>query len=89
MKTISQVASTFFDGIWTLMLKTDFPGIGVSIAAVAISVLIIRFSIRLFQFLTGFGASGADYGRAANAAEKWKNDREKSMRGKPHKFDWM
>lgn len=88
METVSKIASTVFDGVWTLLLKTDFPGLGVSIAGVMISVLIIRFSIRVFQFMTGFGASGADYGRAASGAEKLKNDRQKALRGGPSKFDW-
>ncbi len=85
---IADAANSIFSGVWTLFLKTDYPGLGVSIAGVAISVLIIRFSIRVFQYLTGFGAGSGDYGRAANAAEKFKNDRERAVQGKPHKFDW-
>lgn len=73
METVSSVANTFFDGVWKLLLKTDFPGIGVSIAGVMISILLIRASISLFQHLAGFGASGSDYGRAADQAEKLKN----------------
>lgn len=73
METVSKIASTVFDGVWTLLLKTDFPGLGVSIAGVMISVLIIRFSIRVFQFMTGFGAGASDYGKAADGAEKVKN----------------
>ena len=70
---IGDIASTFFGGIWKLLIKTDFPGLGVSIAGVMISILLIRFSIRIFGYLTGFGANGADYGKAADGAEKVKN----------------
>lgn len=87
MDTVSQIAGTFFDGVWKLLLKTDFPGIGVSFAAVMISLLIIRFSIRIFQMLTGFGASGGDYGRAANSAEKLKSDRSRTRRNGISKSD--
>lgn len=85
---VSDVAGTFFDGVWKLLVKTDYPGLGVSIAGVLISVLLIRFSIRIFQFITGFSASGGDYGRAASSAEKFKSDREKALRGEKSKFDW-
>lgn len=85
---VADVAGTFFDGVWTLLIKTDFPGLGVSIAGVMISVLLIRFSISIFGYITGFGASGGDYGRAANAAEKFKNDREKARRGERSKINW-
>ncbi len=85
---IADAASSIFSGVWKLFLKTDFPGLGVSIAGVAISVLIIRFSIRMFRYLTGFGAGAGDYGRAANAAEKLKHDRDRAARGESHKFDW-
>ena len=61
MEAVSQVAGTFFSGVWTLLLKTDFPGIGVSLAGVMISLLLIRASIRIFQLLTGFGVNGSDY----------------------------
>lgn len=73
MEAVSKIASTFFDGVWRLLLKTDFPGLGVSIAGVMISILIIRFSIRVFQYLTGFGMGTSDYGKAADGAEKVKN----------------
>lgn len=72
METVAEVASTILGGTWNLFLKTDYPGLGVSIAGVAISLLIIRFSIRLFQFLTGFGANPSDYGRAADGADRWR-----------------
>lgn len=70
---VSEVAGTFFEGVWKLLVKTDYPGLGVSIAGVLISVLLIRFSIRIFQFITGFHAGANDYGRAADGAEKVKN----------------
>lgn len=79
MNTVSQVASTFFDGVWDLLTKTDFPGLDVNIAAVLVSVLVIRFSIRIFSYLTGFGSSSSDYGRAANHIEKLKNAKDKDL----------
>lgn len=88
MDNIKDVAKVIFDGVWDLFLQTDFPGTGVSLAAVAISFAVIGFSIRLFGFLTGFGMSGSDYGRAATTAEKYKNDRSRALRGESSKFDW-
>lgn len=79
MDTVSQVAGTFFDGVWNLLTKTDFPGLGVNIAAVLVSVLVIRFSIRLLSYLTGFGSSASDYGKAANHIEKIKNAKNKDL----------
>ena len=70
MEVVSDVASTFFHGIWNLFLKFEFPGLGVSLAAVLVSALLIRGSIRLFQYFTGFGASSSDYGRVADRADK-------------------
>ncbi len=77
MGVVSDVASALFGGVWRLLLETDFPGLGVSIAAVSVALVLIRFSIRIFGFLTGFGMSGGDYGRAASAAEKAKSDYDK------------
>lgn len=82
MEAVSQVAGTFFSGVWTLLLKTDFPGIGVSLAGVMISLLLIRASIRIFQLLTGFGVNGSDYGRAADQTEKFKNAQQWKHRNK-------
>lgn len=81
LNLVSKVAEAIFGGVWKLMLNTDFPGMGVSIASVAVALLLIRFSIRLFGFFTGFGASSGDYGRAADSAEKLKNrlDRDKDL----------
>lgn len=79
MDVVSQVGSTFFDGVWNLLIKTDFPGLGVNIAAVLVSVLIIRFSIRILHYLTGFGSSASDYGRAADHIDKLKNERDKDL----------
>lgn len=88
MDTVAEVAKSIFSGIWELCLHTDFPGLGVSIAAVIVGLLLIRLSIKVFGYLTGFGMSGGDYGKAANIAEKYKNDRQKALDGKKFKFDW-
>lgn len=85
---VSTVAKSIFGGVWDLCLHTEFPGLHVSIAAVIIAVLLIRLSIRVFGYLTGFGLNGGDYGRAATIAEKYKNDRDKALFGKKSKFDW-
>ena len=88
MDNVAEVAKAIFSGIWDLCLHTDFPGLGVSIAAVIVALLLIRLSIKVFGYLTGFGVNGGDYGRAANIAEKYKNDRQKALAGKNSKFDW-
>ena len=88
MDNVKDVGKAIFSGIWELCLHTDFPGLDVSIAAVIVALLLIRLSIRVFGYLTGFGMSGGDYGRAANIAEKYKNDRQKFLAGKNSKFDW-
>lgn len=72
MDVVSDVASALFGGVWRLLLETEFPGIGVSVAGVAVALVLIRFSIRIFGFLTGFGISGGDYGRASEAIDKAK-----------------
>ncbi len=72
MEVVADVAEKVFGGVWNLLLKTDFPGLGVSIAGVAIAVLLIRFSVRIFSFFTGFRGGAGDVGRAADAAEKAK-----------------
>lgn len=77
MDIVTDVASAVFGGVWRLLLETDFPGLGVSIAGVVIALVLIRFSIRIFSFLAGFGLSGGDYGRAATTAEKTKSDYDK------------
>ena len=79
---IGDVAGTFFDGVWKLLIKTDFPGLGVSVAGVMISLLLIRFTIRIFGFVTGFHAGAADYGRAADSADKVKNSVQWKNRNK-------
>lgn len=70
---VSQVAKCIFKGVWDVLLNTRFPGLGVSIAGVVISFLLIRLSLKIFGYLTGFGMSGGDYGRAATMAEKTRN----------------
>lgn len=76
--TVAQVAKNFFGNIWTMLLSVDVPGLDVPFAAFVVAVFLIRFSIRIFGFLSGFGLSGADYGRAGNALEKYKNSRYRS-----------
>lgn len=76
--TVAQVAKNFFGNVWSLLLSVDFPGLDVPFAAVLVAVFLIRFAIRIFGFVSGFGLSYGDYGRAANAAEKYKNSRNRS-----------
>ena len=87
--TVTQVAKNFFGNIWTMLLKVDVPGLDVPFAAFLVAIFLIRFSIRIFSFISGFGLHGGDYGRAANLAEKYKNDRERALNGYPSKFKWM
>ena len=77
MEVVTEVASTIFGGVWDMLLNTDFPGIGVSLAGLAIALLLARFSIRIFQFITGFGLSSGEYGKAASSAEKLKSEYDK------------
>lgn len=72
MNVVSEVANAVFSGVWDLMMNTEFPGVGVSIAGVAVTLIFVRFSIRIVGFLAGFHANGGDYGRAANAIDKAK-----------------
>ena len=88
MDNVAEVGKAIFSGIWDLCLHTDFPGLDVSIAAVIVGLLLIRLSIRVFGYLTGFGVNGGDYGRAATGLEKLKNDRRKALEGKKSKLDW-
>lgn len=77
MDNVRDVGRAIFSGIWDLCLHTDFPGLDVSIAAVIVALLLIRLSIRVFGYLTGFGMNGGDYGRAANILEKYKSNKQK------------
>ncbi len=86
--TVTQVAKNFFGNIWTMLLSVDVPGLDVPFAAFLIAVFLIRFSIRIFSFISGFGLNGADYGRAGTVGEKYKNDRAKSLAGEDSKFNW-
>ncbi len=79
---VAQVAKNFFGNIWTMLLSVDVPGLGVPFAAFLVAVFLIRFSIRIFGFITGFHVNGGDYGRAATVAENYKNDRAKGLAGK-------
>lgn len=86
--TVAQVAKSFFGNIWTMLLSVDVPGLDVPFAAFLVAIFLIRFSIRIFSFISGFSLNGGDYGRAANLAEKYKNDRARALDGKPSKFNW-
>jgi len=88
MSPIAEVAKTFFKHIWEMFLGVEVPGLGVSFAAFAVALFLIRFSLGLLGYITGFRMNGGDYGRAATTAEKYKNDRQKALEGKPSKFDW-
>lgn len=70
---VARVAESIFKGVWDLLLNTQFPGLNVPIAAVVIGLLLIRLSLNIFGYLTGFGMNSGDYGRAATMAEKTKN----------------
>ena len=76
--TAGEIASMFFTAIWRGMIQVDYPGVGVSIAGVGISFLLIRLSIAVFKFLTGFGASGSDYGNAARNIDKYNSLRHRN-----------
>lgn len=70
---VARVAESIFKGVWDLLLNIQFPGLNVPIAAVVIGLLLIRLSLKIFGYLTGFGLNGGDYGRAATMAEKTRN----------------
>lgn len=81
MNVVSEVAQVIFGGVWNLLLNTDFPGVGVSIASVAVALIFIRFSIRIIGFLAGF-RTGDSVGRAADAADKAKAAYKEKTRNK-------
>lgn len=68
--TVAQVAKSFFSNIWELLLSVDVPGLGVPFAAFLVAVFLIRFSIRIFGFISGFGMGSSDYGRVADMTDK-------------------
>ena len=80
---VAEVISTVFGGIWKIMVGVEVPGLGVSIAAFSVALLLMRFSIFLFHFISGLGGmSAGDYGRGANLADRakssyaWNNGRK-------------
>ena len=81
MNVVSEVANAVFGGVWDLMMNTEFPGVGVSIAGVAVTLIFVRFSIRIAGVLTGF-RSGDGVGRAADAAVKAKIEYDRKNRRK-------
>lgn len=82
MDDIISVARTLFSGVWDMLLNTDFPGTDISLAALSVAVIIIAFSIRIFNFISGFGASGSTYGQAADALEKGKSAYDRTHKRK-------
>lgn len=71
MNIVTQVVQATIGNVWKMMLQTDIPGLNVSYAAFFISLIIIRFSIWAFRFISGIGGmTASDYGRAADAADK-------------------
>lgn len=68
--TVAQVAKNIFGNIWTMLLSVDVPGLDVPFAAFVVAVFLIRFSIRIFGFISGFGLNSGDYGRAADLTDK-------------------
>jgi len=71
--TVTQVAKNFFGNIWTMFLNVDVPGLDVPFAAFLIAVFLIRFSIRIFGFISGFSLNSSDYGRTADGADRLKS----------------
>ncbi len=70
MSDVIDVVKVFFEGAWNLLLKTNFPGTEISLAAISIAFLVAGFSIRIFGYLTGFHMGDGSYGRAADSIEK-------------------
>ena len=71
MNPVKEVSENIFGNIWELFLSVKVPGLDISFAALLIALFLIRFSIRLFGFVSGFtGMSGADYGKAADLSDK-------------------
>lgn len=70
MKDIALVAKTLFDGVWEMLVQTNFPGTDFSLAAISVAVMIACIAIRIFSYFTGFHSGGASYGQAADSAEK-------------------
>lgn len=75
MDNFLMVAETFLTGGWKMMLETEIPGLGVSVAGFSLALLLMGFSIRILGYLTGFRMGS--YGAAANAADKAKNTAQK------------
>lgn len=75
MTDFIMVAQTFLTGGWRMMLETEIPGLGISVAGFSLALLLIGFSIRIIGYLTGFRMGS--YGAAANAADKAKSTVQK------------
>lgn len=82
MENIATVAKTLFDGVWSMLVETDFPGTDFSLAAVSVAVLIACLAVRIFSYLTGFHSGGVSYGRASDSLEKAKAAYNSSHRNK-------
>ena len=81
MNVVGEVAEAIFGGVWDLLMNTEFPGVGVSLGGMAVALVLIRFSIRIVGFLTGFH-SGGDYGGADDGAHKIKAEYDRRHRNK-------
>lgn len=49
-----QVVQCLFSNVWNLLVSVDFPGTGVSIAAILVGVFLIGLSIRIVVYIFGF-----------------------------------
>ena len=67
---VAEISRALFHSIWEMLVQLDYPGLNVSFAGVMVSVLLIRLSISIFKYLTGFSAGGSDYGRATDWVNK-------------------
>ena len=71
MNVVSEIAQTFFNNTWKLFTQTKVPGLDVSFAALLVALIIVRISLALFSYLSGFGSPGTfSYGRAAYDVRK-------------------
>lgn len=48
------IVECLFSNVWTMVTSVEYPGLGVSIAAILIGVFLIGLGIRLFAYIFGF-----------------------------------
>lgn len=77
--SIKSILSVFWDGIWKLMVKTDYPGVGISIAGVCVGALLARLSITFFGTISGFGGVSRDYGAVEDYRRRHKGSGGKDL----------